>query len=131
MVGSTYNFFSLFRCQTWNSLNIRLRRFLMRIISDSFLFFSIISMSNLFFWTFCKKSLRFLKIINLPHPQMSRLTCFYFYKASDIFSSIISCWISTSRKDMHCYQLDVLLCNWYIWNYVNMTHLSLFQVLVY
>ena len=61
----------------------------MKTILNSFLFSKIISVSILFFQTFCKKILRFLRIINLSHPQLSKLTCFCFHKAPSISLSAI------------------------------------------
>ena len=102
----------------------------MKRILNSFLFPRIISMSNLFFRTFCEKSLRFFKIMNLPHLQLSGLTCFYLCKALDISSSAILCWTYISRRDMYYCQLDVHFCNLSTWSCVSMVHFFWFQALV-
>jgi len=50
----------------------------MKMMLNFFLFSRIVFVSILFFWTFCEKSFRFLKIMNLPHLQISGLICFCF-----------------------------------------------------
>jgi len=102
----------------------------MKIISNSFLFSRIMSVSSLFFQTFCTKSFRFLKIMNLSCLQISKLICFYSHKALDISLSAILCWIGTSRKSMHYCWLDVLLYSLCTWSCVDTVLLFLFQVLV-
>ena len=57
------------------------------MISNSFLFFKIILVKSLFFQTFCKKSLRFFKIIIFPCPQLSILICFCLHKTLNTSSN--------------------------------------------
>lgn len=92
-----------------------------KTMSKFLLFSRIISVSSLFFQTFCENILRFLQIIYSPHPQLSRL------KALDTFSHATPCWTYVSIMDKCCCWLDAPLYNWCTWKSAGKALLSLFQ----